>query len=108
MSLTDQIQKLINLAQVTNVPVHTKLLNGLHLWLVFNGTNKFKFIIGRQKVTPSFREWNTCLDYWPYPVPISTPRRSQDEHGRNFYLTGFVPFLPTLNDADGQTPPHIS
>ena len=107
-TLTNTLQDLINLAQKSvGTDIHTKLAHGLHIWIHYNGTDKFRLAIGRQKVVPSFQEWNTCCANWPYSVKVPTPARSQDEHGINNFLIGYLP-APTVNDADGQTPPHIS
>jgi hypothetical protein len=104
LTLTDIITNLVEIATLApNTSLHTRLGRGLHLWLKFNGTGTYRFTLGRQLTQPSFQEWNTCCTNWPYKLTeIPTPKRTQDEHAVNFYLTGYIP-APALDHSNSES-----
>lgn len=90
--LETMLHNLIDLARGSHGnDIHNKLKGGLHIWVRYYDEKKvFRLSIGRQKVEPSFREWNTLIARWPWRV-IANPAKSQDEHGINFYLSAYIP-----------------
>ena len=91
-TLEEIIADLVRLARDANgTDVHTKLNGGLHIWVRHCADKKMsRLSIGRQRVKPSFQEWNNIVSRWPWNVIFCNPTMSQDER-ENFFLSAHIP-----------------
>lgn len=84
------LAEMVDVAQQSPIIIHEVLEGGLHIYLK-HSEEGFHLAIMRQKVKPSFRDWNILLSNWPWPVEIVKPRQAADERGINFFMTAVIP-----------------
>ena len=75
-------------------PYSHRLTNGLRISIIYHANfHQFNLVLSRDRVFPSFVEWKTVLDNWPYPT-IAKPNPGNVD-GR-YYLAAMLPVHPKL------------
>lgn len=89
--LEQMLRDMVDTCRMSKIAVHQgPLKGGLHIYLR-KEDDGFHLVLMRKLVSPSFREWNTVLSHWPWPVFIPTPKKSVAENKINYFLTAVIP-----------------
>lgn len=89
--LEKMLADMVDTCRTSPIAVHQgPLKGGLHIYLR-KEDDGFHLVLMRQKVWPSYREWNTVIGLWPWAIEIPKPNRSTDEHEINFFMTAIIP-----------------